>query len=71
MPITTDDLEALIVAESTDPNGEDVTLSYMWYKNDELQTDLTEATVSSDLTEVGQVWTVAVVASDGVFFCRV
>jgi hypothetical protein len=65
LPITTDDLEALIVAESTDPNGEDVTLSFMWYKNDELQTDLTEATVSSDLTEVGQVWTVAVVATDG------
>ena len=38
----------------------------MWYKNDELQTDLTESTVSADLTEVGEVWTVAVVASDGV-----
>ena len=65
-PITTDELEALIIAESTDPNDDAVTLSYMWYKNDELQTDLTEAIVSADLTEVGEVWTVAVVASDGV-----
>jgi len=63
-PVTTDDLEVLIVAESTDPNDDAVTLSYMWYKNDELQADLTEATVSADLTEVGDVWTVAVVASD-------
>ena len=65
-PITTDELEALIIAESTDPNDDAVTISYMWYKNDELQTDLTESTVSADLTEVGEVWTVAVVASDGV-----
>ena len=66
LPITTDELEALIIAESTDPNDQEVTLSYMWYKNDEFQTDLTEAVVSADLTEVGEVWTVAVVASDGV-----
>lgn len=65
LPITTDDLEALIVAESIDPNDDAVTISYMWYKNDELQTDLTEPTVSSDLTAVGDVWTVAVVGSDG------
>ena len=65
-PITTDSLEALIIAESTDPNDDAVTLSYMWFKNDELQTDLTESTVSADLTEVGEVWTVAVVASDGI-----
>ena len=50
-PITTDSLEALIIAESTDPNDDAVTLSYMWFKNDELQTDLTESTVSADLTE--------------------
>ncbi len=65
-PITTDELEALIIAESTDPNDDAVTISYLWYKNDELQTDLTESTVSADLTEVGEVWTVAVIASDGV-----
>ena len=64
-PYTNDDLEALIVAESTDPNDDDVTVDYYWYKNDELQADLTEANVTADLTEVGQTWTVEVIATDG------
>ena len=64
-PYTNDDLEALIVAESTDPNDDAVTVEYYWYKDDELQADLTEANISADLTEVGQTWTVEVIATDG------
>ncbi len=64
-PYTNDDLEALIVAESTDPNDDAVTLEYYWYKNDELQADLTDALVSADLTTVGETWTVEVIATDG------
>lgn len=65
VPYTNDDLEALIVSESIDPDDDAVTLSYAWYKNDELQPDLTEATVSADLTAVGDVWTVSILANDG------
>ena len=64
-PYTNDDLEALIVAESTDPNDDAVTVEYYWYKDDELQADLTEANIGADLTEVGQTWTVEVIATDG------
>lgn len=64
-PYTNDDLEALIVAESTDPNNDAVTIEYYWYKNDELQSDITDAVVSADLTAVGETWTVEVIANDG------
>lgn len=64
-PDTSDDLEAIIVADSIDPDEDDVTLSYLWYKNDVLQEDLTEAIVSSDLTNRGDIWTVAVISNDG------
>ena len=64
-PYTNDDLEAIIVASSTDPNDDAVTVEYYWYKNDELQADLTEASIGADLTEVGETWTVEVIANDG------
>jgi len=64
-PDTSDDLEAIIVADSIDPDEDAVTLSYLWYKNDVLQEDLTEAIVSSDLTNRGDIWTVAVISNDG------
>ena len=65
VPYANDDLEALIVSESIDPNDDSVSLTYAWYKNDELQIDLTDTTVSSDLTAVGDVWTVSIIANDG------
>ena len=65
VPYANDDLEALIVSESIDPDDDSVSLTYAWYKNDELQADLTEATVSADLTSVGDVWTVSIIANDG------
>ena len=66
VPYTNDDLEALLVAESIDPNDDPVTLTYLWYKNDELQESLTDTTtVSSEQTTVGDVWTISVIANDG------
>ena len=65
VPYTNDDLEAIIISNSIDPEGADVEISYVWYRNDELQEDLTEPTVSADLTERGDIWTVAVVSNDG------
>lgn len=65
VPYTNDDLEAIIVKESIDPDGSDVTLTYLWYKDDVLQEDLTGESVSADLTDRGEIWTVAVISSDG------
>ena len=65
VPYTNDDLEAIIIKESIDPDGGDVTLTYLWYKDDVLQEELTGETVSADLTDRGEIWTVAVISSDG------
>lgn len=65
VPYTNDDLEAIIVAESIDPNDDAVTLTYLWYKDDVLQDDLTGTTVAADLTDRGEIWTVAVISNDG------
>ena len=65
VPYTNDDLEAIIISNSIDPEGADVEISYVWYRNDELQEDLTNSTVSADLTERGDIWTVAVFSNDG------
>ena len=65
VPYSNNDLEALIVAESVDPDNDPVTLSYVWYKNDEIQTDITDAVVSADLTSPGEIWTVEVFSNDG------
>ncbi|MEA3401828.1 MAG: PKD domain-containing protein [Armatimonadota bacterium] len=62
-PTTSDDL--VVTAESTDPDGDDVTFTYAWYKNDELQDEVTGDTVSSDLTARDETWRVVVTPSDG------
>lgn len=64
-PYTDDDLEALIVSESIDPDDDVVTLNYVWYKNDVIQEDITGSVVSADKTSAGEIWTVAVYSSDG------
>ena len=58
-------IRAIIIKELIDPDGGDVTLTYLWYKYDVLQEDLTGETVSADLTYRGEIWTVAVISSDG------
>lgn len=65
IPYTNNDLEAIIVKDSIDPDGSVVTLTFLWYKDDVLQENLTERVVSADLTERGEIWTVAVISSDG------
>jgi hypothetical protein len=65
VPYTSDDLEAIIISNSIDPEGAEVSVAYIWYKNDEIQEDLDSATVSADLTERGDIWTVAVISNDG------
>ena len=64
-PTDDDELTASIVQDSTDPEGETVTLIWKWARNGEIQSDVTEPIVSSDLTEPGDEWTVYAIPSDG------
>ncbi|MGI5819484.1 MAG: hypothetical protein ACOX9R_15450 [Armatimonadota bacterium] len=52
-------------AGSTDPDGDDVTYEYTWYRDGAVQTSLKGATVSSERTAKGQTWRVVVIATDG------
>jgi hypothetical protein len=61
-PLTTDDLTCTVVVPSTDPDGDTVTYTYEWYKNDVLQPGLTttttalSVTIDSSNTHKGEVW---------------
>ena len=61
-PFTTDDLVCTIITPSIDPDGDTVTYTYEWYKNDVLQSDLTtvttdlSVTLDSSNTHKGEVW---------------
>jgi len=63
-PVTTDDLICM-VSGSTDADGDLVTYSYKWYKNNILQPGQTTNTVSSALTSRGEVWKCIVTPNDG------
>jgi subtilisin len=63
--VTTDDLAVGITSPSVDPDGDDVTYSYRWYRNDEWQEELTGNTVPSDLTAKGETWRCEVTPNDG------
>ena len=67
-PNTVDDLEVLIVSPSVDPDSDaEPELTYLWYKNGDVQDSLTNSTlVSSELTLKGEIWSVSVIANDGV-----
>jgi hypothetical protein len=66
-PTTTDDLVCIIVTPSIDPDGDPVTYTYEWYKNDILQTEYTADTLPASATTVGDVWKCVVTphGSDG------
>jgi len=67
-PLTREhDLLCQIITESIDPDeGDVVTYNYEWSKDDEIQPELTDAVVSKDLFEKGQIWkcTVTPVSAD-------
>jgi len=63
-PTTTDNLVA-VVAEPSDPNDDQVVLTYVWLKDDGPVAEITGATVGASYTKKGQTWTVKVTASDG------
>jgi hypothetical protein len=66
-PLTTDDLTCTVVVPSIDPDGDTVTYTYEWYKNDVLQPAYTTNTLPASATTVGDVWKCVVTphGSDG------
>ena len=48
-----------------DEDEDEVTLSYEWYKNDELQEELTTKIISSENTRRGESWKCAITPNDG------
>ena len=64
-PYTTDDLLCSIITPSTDTDGDTVSYSYAWYKDDVLQASLTTNTVDDTLTTKGETWKCVVTPNDG------
>jgi hypothetical protein len=66
-PVTTDDLICTVTIPSTDPDGDSITYTYAWYKNNVLQPAYTTNTVPASATTVGDVWKCVVTphGSDG------
>jgi len=64
-PGTDDDLGVVIRSESVDPDGDAVSYSYRWYRDEVEATSWTGTTVDASATSRGQTWRVEVVPSDG------
>jgi hypothetical protein len=64
-PDTLDNLEAKITIPSTDPDGDPVTYRHEWFVDGVEQLDLTDTTVSHELTQKGETWEVVVTPNDG------
>lgn len=64
-PRTADDLGVVITTESVDPDGDAVSYSYRWYRDEVEMTSFTGTTVDASATTRGETWRVEVVASDG------
>ena len=63
---TTDELNVNIATPATDADGGSISYSYAWYKNNTLQSGLTNASVPAAETTKGESWMVQVTASDGI-----
>jgi hypothetical protein len=61
IPLTGEDVESSVIV--FDADGDDVSVAYQWYLDDEL-TSYDEPTLPSDATERGQVWTLEVIPND-------
>jgi len=62
---TEDVLEVVLVTESVDADGDEVTYQISWFQSESERTDLGDWTVPADATSKGERWEVRVVASDG------
>jgi len=67
-PTTVDNLACSIVTQATDVDGDPITYTYQWYKDDVLQPSLTTNTVGAAATAKGQVWKCVVTPYDGMAY---
>ena len=65
LPDTGDDLEVTVLSDALDPEGDPVDYRYLWYRDNDLQADYTEAILPAAATAKGEVWRVEVLALDG------
>ncbi len=63
-PRTIDDLQARIITEAIDPEGERVTYQYRWFEGGNPRADGV-STITSSVTARGQTWRVVVTPTDG------
>ncbi|MSP54124.1 MAG: hypothetical protein EXR69_00725 [Myxococcales bacterium] len=64
-PSTDDDVRVSVDSPSVDPEGDALTLAYVWLLDGLASTASTSATVPASATTRGDVWTVEVTATDG------
>ena len=64
-PTTNNDLICSIITLSTDPDGDAITYTYTWYKDNIEQTGLTTDTVSSSYTSSAETWKCILTPNDG------
>ena len=63
-PTTMDNLVASLTNPAEDPNGDPITLTWVWRRDDVKVDNLAGPNVSATLTTRGELWTVQVTASD-------
>ncbi len=64
-PVTGDTLVTAITVEPADADDDELSFVYRWYRDEELQEDLTESSVLPASTAKGEIWRVEVSAFDG------
>lgn len=64
-PTTDQDVTVVHISEAVDPNDDEVSYRYTWFKDGELQEDLTTNTLPADRTHRDESWRVVVVPTDG------
>ncbi len=64
-PTTTDDLVASLLVEPSDPDGDEVTVEWSWFRDGVAAAELTADTVPADQTAKGETWMAVAVATDG------
>lgn len=65
-PNTVEDVHVLITTKAADPDGDEPTYRYIWFKNGVRNAEVTGNRLPASKTAKGQLWTVNVIANDGV-----
>jgi len=66
-PRTGDDLSVTIFQDAIDPDGDEVSITWMWARDGAQVEGADSQTIASDQTQAGQEWSVLAIPSDGTF----